>query len=157
MQKPDFEKMFGSKNSLELGGGKPLSKDDEELLKFLEESTPKIAVVGAGGSGTNPINRLSELGVVGAKIIATNTDAQHLMTIKAEKKILMGKAKTKGRGAGSNPEVGEAAALETVEEFKKGLAGYDMVFVTCGLGGGTGTGSAHVIATAAKENGSLVI
>ena len=154
--KIDFEKVFGNRNSLELGG-KPLSKEDEELLKFLEESAPKIAVVGAGGSGCNTINRLAELGVVGAKIVATNTDAQHLMTVKAEKKILMGKNKTKGRGAGSNPEVGEAAALETKPDFKSMLDGMDLVFVTCGLGGGTGTGSAHVIANTAKEQGCLVI
>ncbi len=157
VQKPDFEKMFGSKTTMELPSGKPLSKEDQELMQFLEESAPKIAIVGTGGSGTNTLNRLAELNVVGARIFATNTDAQHLMTIKADKKILMGKMKTKGRGAGSNPEVGEAAALETREEFKKNLEGHDLVFITCGLGGGTGTGSAHVIATAAKENGSLVI
>ncbi|MFH1056391.1 MAG: cell division protein FtsZ [Candidatus Micrarchaeota archaeon] len=153
----DFERMFGSKSSVELGGGKPLSKEDEELLKFLDQSAPKIAVVGAGGSGSNTINRLSDLGVEGAKIVATNTDAQHLMMVKAERKILMGKMKTKGRGAGSNPEVGEAAALETRDEFKSLLEGFDLVFVTCGMGGGTGTGSAHVIASTAKENGALVI
>ncbi len=157
VQKPDFDKMFGGRSAVELPTGRPLTKEDEELMEFLKESAPKIAIVGAGGSGTNTLNRLAELSVAGAKVIATNTDAQHLMTIKADKKILMGKLKTKGRGAGSNPEVGEAAALETREDFKKSLDGFDLVFVTCGLGGGTGTGSAHVIATAAKENGSLVI
>src|SRR3989338_4247466 len=98
-QKVDFEKVFGNRNALELST-KPLSKEDEELMAFLEESAPKIAVIGAGGSGSNTINRLSEMGITGAKIIATNTDAQHLMITKAEKKILMGKVKTKGRGAG---------------------------------------------------------
>ncbi|HIH19648.1 TPA: cell division protein FtsZ [Candidatus Micrarchaeota archaeon] len=155
-QKVDFEKMFGNRNSLELST-KPLSKEDEELMAFLEESAPKIAVIGAGGSGSNTINRLSEMGITGAKIIATNTDAQHLMITKAEKKILMGKVKTKGRGAGSNPEVGEGAALESKAEFKTALDGYDLVFITCGLGGGTGTGSAHIIANCAKESGSLVV
>lgn len=156
-QKPDFEKLFGSKTTLDMTGGKPLSKDDQDLMQFLEESVPKIVIVGAGGSGTNTLNRINELGVSGSKTIACNTDAQHLMTIKAEKKILLGRMKTKGRGAGSNPEIGEAAALETKEELKKNLEGYDLVFVTCGMGGGTGTGSAHVIANCAKENGSIVI
>lgn len=156
-QNIDFEKVFGAKKGLEMTAGKPMSKDDQDLMQFLEQSVPKIAIVGTGGSGTNTLNRVAELGVIGGKIIACNTDAQHLMTINAEKKILLGRMKTKGRGAGSNPEVGEGAALESKEDIKKSLEGFDLVFVTCGMGGGTGTGSAHVIANAAKENGALVI
>ncbi|HLC38155.1 MAG TPA: cell division protein FtsZ [Candidatus Norongarragalinales archaeon] len=157
MAQLDFEKAFGNKHSIELTSGKPLSKDDQELMAFLEESIPKIAVIGTGGSGSNTISRLAELGVAGAKVIAMNTDAQHLMMIKAEKKVLLGRMKTKGRGAGSNPEVGEAAALEAKPDIEKVLEGYDLVFVTCGMGGGTGTGSAHVIANVAKARGALVI
>ncbi|MFH1106769.1 MAG: cell division protein FtsZ [Candidatus Micrarchaeota archaeon] len=138
--------------------GVPLSKDEEELLKFLEENAPKIYVVGSGGSGCNTINRVSDLGIFGATPVAMNTDAQHLYRlVKSEKKILLGRKKTKGLGAGSNPALGEAAAQETEPEIKMMLKDADLVFVTCGMGGGTGTGSAHVIAKAAKENGAIVI
>jgi len=133
------------------------SKDDEELLKFMEESAPKICVIGAGGSGCNTINRMQEVGIYGARMIAMNTDAQHLLRIRAQNKLLLGKKKTKGLGAGSNPEVGEAAAQESEIDVKELLGEVDLVFVTCGMGGGTGTGSAHVIAKAAKEQGALVI
>ncbi len=137
---------------------KPLSRDEEELLKFLEENAPKIYVVGTGGSGCNTINRILDVGVYGATAIAMNTDAQHLYRlVKSEKKLLLGRKKTKGLGAGSNPEVGEAAAQEAEAEIKTLLKDADLVFITCGMGGGTGTGSAHVIAKAAKENGSIVV
>ena len=157
-QPVDFEKVFGRKGAVELNpSGKALSKDDQDLMQFLENSAPKIAVVGTGGSGSNTINRIAELGVAGAKVVAMNTDAQHLMGIRADKKVLLGRVKTKGRGAGSNPEIGEAAALEAKDDIKKALDGYDLVFITCGMGGGTGTGSAHVIANCAKENSALVV
>lgn len=137
---------------------KPLSRDEEELLKFLEENAPKIYVVGTGGSGCNTINRIMDIGVYGATAIAMNTDAQHLYRlVKSEVKLLLGRKKTKGLGAGSNPEVGEAAAQEAEPEIKTMLKDADLVFITCGLGGGTGTGSAHIIAKAAKENGSIVV
>ena len=103
--------MFGSKHEVVLGQNhEPASAQDAELLKFLEESAPKIYVVGAGGSGCNTINRMTRVGITGAKLVAMNTDAQHLITIKAYHKLLLGKKKTKGLGAGSNPVVGEAAA-----------------------------------------------
>ncbi|MBU1197100.1 cell division protein FtsZ [Candidatus Micrarchaeota archaeon] len=138
---------------------KPLSKDDEELKKFLDQSEPKIFVVGSGGSGCNTLNRMiEEGGVHGSRIVALNTDAQHLFRVsKAERKLLLGKQKTKGSGAGSNPQLGKAAAEESYKEIKHLLADANMVFVTCGMGGGTGTGSASVVAQAAKENGALVI
>jgi len=137
---------------------KPLSHDEAELLKFLEENAPKIYVVGSGGSGCNTINRVMDVGVFGATTIAMNTDAQHLYRlVKSEKKLLLGRKKTKGLGAGSNPEVGEAAAMEAEAEIKTALKDADLVFITCGMGGGTGTGSAHVIAKAAKENGAIVV
>jgi cell division protein FtsZ len=136
---------------------KDISKDDEELLAFLEQTRPKIYVVGTGGSGCNTLSRIAEVGIEGVDLIAMNTDVRHLLKIKANKKILIGKTTTKGMGAGSNPLVGEAAAKESAEEMKKALGGANMVFVTCGLGGGTGTGSAHVIAEASKNAGALTI
>ncbi|MEK6954550.1 MAG: cell division protein FtsZ, partial [Candidatus Micrarchaeota archaeon] len=113
--------------------------------------------VGTGGSGCNTVNRMQDIGIYGASIIAMNTDAQHLLKIRAGKKVLLGKKKTRGLGAGSNPEVGEAAARESESEIRMLLQDANLVFVTCGMGGGTGTGSAHVIAKAAKEAGALVI
>ncbi len=134
-----------------------MSEEDKELSKFIEESVPKIFVVGAGGSGCNTVNRMNDIGIYGASIIAMNTDAQHLLKIRAQKKVLLGKKKTRGLGAGSNPEVGQAAAEESHDEIKVLLKDANLVFVTCGMGGGTGTGSAHVIAKAAKDSGALVI
>jgi cell division protein FtsZ len=138
-------------------GGKPAGKEDEEILEILRESVPKVVVVGAGGSGSNTINRMSEVGIVGAKLVASNTDAQHLLTVDCDKKLLLGKKKTRGLGAGSDPQVGEAAAEEAIEDMHSLFTGIDLVFVTCGMGGGTGTGSAHVFAREAKKSGSLVV
>ena len=134
-----------------------LSKDDEELLKFIESAAPKICVVGSGGAGCNTLNRIFEVGIEGASTVAMNTDAHHLVKTKADKKLLLGKNTTKGLGAGSNPTVGEEAAKESKEEIGKLLSNSQMVFVTCGLGGGTGTGSAHIIAEEAKNLGALTI
>lgn len=128
------------------------ASDEEELLKFVEESEPKIYVVGAGGSGCNTLNRLFELGIKGAKLIAMNTDARHLLQVKANRKVVLGKSLTRGRGAGSNPEIGQKAAEESVEQIKEVLKDANLVFVTCGLGGGTGTGSAPIIAKIAKND-----
>ncbi|QLJ52699.1 MAG: Cell division protein FtsZ [Candidatus Fermentimicrarchaeum limneticum] len=134
-----------------------LSKDDEELLKFIESAAPKICVVGSGGAGCNTLNRIFEIGIEGVSTVAMNTDAHHLVKTKADRKLLLGKNTTKGLGAGSNPTVGEEAAKESKEEIGKLLANSQMVFVTCGLGGGTGTGSAHIIAEEAKNLGALTI
>ncbi len=134
-----------------------VTQNDEDLLAFIEESKPKIYVVGTGGSGNNTLNRLFELGVEGATLIAMNTDARHLLKIRADKKYLLGRKTTRGLGAGSNPELGEAAAKESAEDIGKILHDADMVFVTCGLGGGTGTGSAPIIAEQARKNGALVV
>lgn len=125
---------------------------DNEILKFIKESEPKVYVVGCGGSGCNTLNRLFELHVDGALTIAANTDARHLLTVKADKKILLGKQLTKGRGCGSYPECGEKAAEEAVNDIKKNIEDASMVFVTCGLGGGTGTGTAPVVARIAKKD-----
>jgi len=137
--------------------GITVSEEDAELLKFIEQSKPKIYVVGAGGSGCNTMARMHEVRIEGVKLIAMNTDVQHLVKMRADKKILLGKKTTRGMGAGSNPSVGEAAAKETVEEIKASIADAMMVFITCGMGGGTGTGSAHIIAEQAKSIGALTI
>ena len=133
------------------------SKEDAELLKFIEESKPKIYVIGSGGGGCNTISRMAEIGIEGVKLVATNTDVQHLIKTHATKKVLMGKKLTQGMGAGSNPEVGENAAKEAIEELKDVFKDASMVFVTCGLGGGTGTGSLPIISQAAKSMGALTV
>jgi cell division protein FtsZ len=130
---------------------------DNELEEILNLQRAHIKVVGAGGAGNNTINRISEVGIIGVEAIAVNTDAQDLLYTTADKKILLGKELTKGLGAGSDPSVGREAARESEGEIKKALQGSDMVFVTCGLGGGTGTGSAPVIAEIAKKMGALTV
>ena len=134
-----------------------LSADDEEILRFIETAKPKIYVVGTGGSGSNTINRLSEIKVDGAILTAMNTDAPHLVKTKAERKLLLGKKITRGLGAGSDVKVGEEAALESKDAIRHMLGDANMVFVTCGLGGGTGTGSIATIAHEAKEAGALTV
>ncbi|QLG28584.1 cell division protein FtsZ [Halorarum halophilum] len=130
---------------------------DEQLEDVLQDLQTNITVVGCGGAGGNTVNRMAEEGIHGAKLVAANTDVQHLVNIEADTKILMGQDKTKGRGAGSLPQVGEEAAIESQEEIRESISGSDMVFVTAGLGGGTGTGSAPVVAKAAREIGALTI
>lgn len=134
-----------------------VEKTDEELKKVVKNLETKITVIGCGGGGSNTINRIQQEGIKGARLIATNTDAQHLLNINADKKILIGQKKTKGRGAGSVPKKGEEAALESQEGIKKTVENSDMVFITAGLGGGTGTGAAPVIAQAAQDEGALTI
>jgi cell division protein FtsZ len=135
----------------------PKSKDDEEILKFIEESRPNIYIIGAGGSGSNTLDRLFQMGIAGVNVVAMNTDARHLLHVHANKKVLLGKKLSKGRGAGSNPLIGEESAKESMEEIKEAIKDPSMVFITCGLGGGTGTGSAPVIAEAAKSMGALTV
>ncbi|MDE1856473.1 MAG: cell division protein FtsZ [Candidatus Micrarchaeota archaeon] len=134
-----------------------LSPDDEEILRFIESAKPKIYVVGTGGSGSNTINRLHSVGVQGATLVAMNTDAPHLVKTKADRKLLLGKKLTKGLGAGSDIKVGEDSAVESKEEIKHLLGDAQLVFITCGLGGGTGTGSVSTIAHQAKEAGALTV
>ncbi|HIH38840.1 cell division protein FtsZ [Candidatus Woesearchaeota archaeon] len=130
---------------------------DEELEVLLSQQRAAIKVVGTGGAGNNTINRITEVGIIGAEVIAINTDAQDLLYTNANKKILIGRELTKGLGAGSLPKIGEEAARETEKEIKHAMEGADMVFITCGLGGGTGTGSAPVIAEIAKKVGALTV
>lgn len=124
---------------------------DEELEQLLSKQTARIKVVGCGGGGNNTIDRVAGVGVEGCETIAINTDAQDLLYTKADVKILIGKESTRGLGAGSIPQIGEEAARETEHEIKEKLKGADMVFITCGLGGGTGTGSAPVVAEVANK------
>ena len=117
----------------------------------------RIKVVGVGGGGGNAVNRMIQAGIRGVEFIAANTDLQVLKVNRAPTKIQLGLATSKGMGAGSNPEVGKAAALEDAEQIAAALAGSDMVFVTAGMGGGTGTGAAPVVAKIASEAGALVV
>ena len=130
---------------------------DRELAELLKKQSTKIKVVGIGGGGGNSLGRMKEIGIKGGELIAINTDAQDLLYSNADQKILIGKELTQGLGAGSNPRIGEEAAKESESEIKKKLLGSDMIFITCGLGGGTGTGGAPVIANIAKKQGSLAI
>lgn len=121
------------------------------------EAAAKIIVVGVGGAGNNAVNRMIEENISGVGFIGVNTDKQALQLCKAPKLIQIGEKLTKGLGAGARPEVGEEAAEESVEEVTGALKGADMVFVTCGMGGGTGTGAAPVVARVAKEMGVLTV
>src|SRR2546422_325873 len=131
--------------------------DDEEIEKIVESINVSIKIVGCGGGGSNTINRCSEAGITGAQLAAVNTDAKHLLSVHAPKKILIGKRLTKGLGAGALPEVGEQAAHENEEEIRDFLRGSHVVFITAGMGGGTGTGSAQYVARVAKEEGALTM
>ena len=117
----------------------------------------KIKVIGVGGGGNNAVNRMIESGVKGVEFIVANTDLQVLNNSKAPVKIQIGSELTNGLGAGANPQIGKEAALESKEELKAALEGADMVFITCGMGGGTGTGAAPVIASIAQEIGALTV
>ena len=128
-----------------------VSATDEELLRIAAQLDVCIKIIGCGGGGCNTINRCVDAGISGAQLCAINTDAKHLLTIRAPKKILIGKSKTRGLGAGARPEVGEESARENDSEIRDFLSGANIVFVTAGMGGGTGTGSAHYVAGIAKE------
>jgi len=134
-----------------------VSAEDDELIKILQGLKTNIKIVGCGGGGSNTIDRLVETGVTGADMYAANTDAQHLLRIRSPHKILLGRRTTRGLGAGALPQVGEEAAREAEDDIRKAIQGADIVFITAGLGGGTGTGSAPYIAQIAKEMGCLTI
>jgi cell division protein FtsZ len=130
---------------------------DKELEEVLRELKTNIVVIGCGGSGSNTIQRIHEEGIIGAEMYAINTDAQHLYNIKVSKKILIGRSRTKGLGAGSLPQLGQDAAQESKGAIEKAVGNADLVFITCGLGGGTGTGSAPIVAEVARDAGALTI
>ena len=146
-----------SSTTSSLGLAPEIAEIDRELEELLKKQTAKVKVFGVGGGGGNTISRMREIGIKGGELIALNTDAQDLLYVNADYKILIGRELTHGLGAGSNPRIGEEAAHETEQEIKKRLAGADMIFITCGLGGGTGTGAAPVVAEISKKQGSLTI
>ncbi len=141
-------------------GSAPAFEDtrvDSELEDMLSKMRTNIKIIGIGGGGCNTIARIFNEGIVGAELYACNTDAQHLLHITSPKKVLLGRRITKGLGAGALPQIGEEAAREAEEELRQVLHGSDIVFVTCGLGGGTGTGGGGYVARLAKEMGALTI
>jgi cell division protein FtsZ len=121
------------------------------------ETFARIKVLGIGGAGTNVVNRMTEMGITGVEFIAVNTDAQALHNNTADRKVHIGKSVTKGLGSGMNPDLGRSAAEESAEEIEDVISNADMVFITCGLGGGTGTGAAPVVAELSKNRGILTI
>ena len=135
-------------------------KEDIALLEIMTnetEAAARIIVIGVGGAGNNAVNRMVEEQIGGVDFIGVNTDKQALKLCKAPTAIQIGEKLTKGLGAGAKPEIGEKAAEESIEELKEAIQGADMVFVTCGMGGGTGTGATPVLARAAKEMGILTV
>jgi len=130
---------------------------DAELEQILRGLKTNIKIIGVGGGGSNTIARIYDEGIVGAELYAANTDAQHLLTLHSPHKILLGRRVTRGLGAGALPQIGEEAAREAEEELKKLLVDTHICFVTCGLGGGTGTGGGAVVSKLAKEMGALTI
>ena len=133
------------------------SSADAELLDLLQKLKTNIKIIGCGGGGSNTINRIAQEGISGAELYAANTDAQHLLAVRAPHKILLGRRSTRGLGAGALPKVGEESAMEAEEELRKALLDANIVFVTAGMGGGTGTGSAPFVAKIAKDIGALTI
>lgn len=130
---------------------------DEDLKKLLEARKAEIKVMGLGGAGNNTASRMMQVGIMGAEIVAVNTDAQDLLYTDSDTKVLIGKDITKGLGAGADPHIGMEAARESREDLKEVMKGADLVFITCGLGGGTGTGSAPIVADIAKKLGALAV
>ncbi len=129
----------------------------EKFTEVLEASRPTVSIIGLGGAGCNITTYLSEKGVGGAKIIGANTDINHLVLQKADKLMLMGKETCRGKGCGGFPGIGMQCATESLEEIKKELEGSNIIFIVAGLGGGTGTGSAPVVAEVARAQGAVTI
>ncbi|HSJ85979.1 MAG TPA: cell division protein FtsZ [Anaerolineales bacterium] len=132
------------------------NKQDKEELQAVEPIA-RIKVIGVGGGGSNAVNRMIDEGIQGVEFITVNTDAQALVQAKAKSRLRLGDKLTRGLGAGGDPEIGRKAAEESADELYNALKGSDMVFVTAGMGGGTGTGAAPVVAQVAKESGALTI
>ncbi|MEM2388578.1 MAG: cell division protein FtsZ, partial [Candidatus Thermoplasmatota archaeon] len=137
----------------------------EDALKFEDEKKeiedgfgiPKIAVIGVGGAGGNTVNRLHKIGIKGAEIIAINTDKQALDVVEADKKLVIGRNTTRGLGAGGYPDVARRAAEESKDEIAQIIGEPDLVFITAGMGGGTGTGASPLVAKIAKRSGAIVV
>ncbi|MGD9275772.1 MAG: cell division protein FtsZ [Candidatus Pacearchaeota archaeon] len=152
-----MEEIYQREESFISAQSSELKDIDRELAELLKKQTAKIKVIGCGGGGGNSLSRMREIGIKGGELIAINTDAQDLLYANADQKILIGKELTQGLGAGSNPKIGQEAAKESESEIKKKIANSDMIFITCGFGGGTGTGSAPEVAKLAKKQGALTI
>jgi len=154
-----FEKNFNEGRPAET----PVPTNDIDIEQRIQEEfgvgakQARILVMGTGGAGNNCITRLTDIGIKGAQTVAVNTDAKHLTISRAHKKVLIGRETTKGLGAGGYPETGRRAAEESEKELKRTMEGCDMLYLVAGLGGGTGTGSAPIIARIAKEMGAIVI
>lgn len=132
-------------------------EDDKELERAIEEAKAEILAVGCGGAGGNAVSRILEARIEGVETVAVNTDAQDLLHASADHKILIGREITGGRGAGNNPELGKEAAVDSRNLLEESLFDKDMVFITCGLGGGTGTGASPVVAEIARNFGALTV
>ncbi|HJJ42190.1 MAG TPA: cell division protein FtsZ [Methanocorpusculum sp.] len=164
-QAPLFKKEESAKPVIDLSSQykytapKTQEEEDDEFEDILESLRTKITVIGCGGGGSNTAARIFEEGIQGAEIYAMNTDAQHLSMLRGKvgHRLLIGRQTTKGLGAGAIPQRGEEAAIESEDLIRQAISGSNMVFVTAGLGGGTGTGSAPVVAKVAKEIGALTI
>ncbi len=152
-----MDEIFDEQNSEIFNDSSSVKEVDKELASLLKKQSAKIKVVGIGGGGGNSLSRMKEIGIKGGELIAINTDAQDLLYVNADQKILIGRELTSGLGAGSNPRIGQEAAKESATEIKKKLAGSDMIFITCGMGGGTGTGASSEVAKIAKKLGALTI
>jgi cell division protein FtsZ len=139
------------------GVAAPLNPQDAELNRLLEQTNVDIRVVGCGGAGKNTLTTLRNQVIKGVELIGMNTDAQDLLRTPSDYKILLGRDLTHGQGAGNDPEVGARAAAESIVEIKRSVEGADLIFVTGGLGGGTGTGSIPIVASEAKKLGILTI
>ena len=135
----------------------PAEGVDEELESVLRQTIAEILVVGVGGAGGNTVTRLLDIGLQDVESVAMNTDAQALVYADASRKMLLGKETTGGMGAGNNPDVGEQSAIETIPAIRDMVKGKDLVFVTCGLGGGTGTGAIPIVAKEAEDAGALTV
>ena len=131
--------------------------DSNDDNNYMMDGTANIKVIGVGGAGNNAVNRMIQAGIKNVEFIAINTDRQALLLSQAPSRIQIGEKITRGLGAGANPDIGAQAAEESKTEIAEALKGADMVFVTAGMGGGTGTGAAPIVASAAKEMGILTI
>jgi len=134
-----------------------VEETNRQLQEFIKKQSAHIKIIGIGGAGNNSISRMKEIGIKGGEIIAINTDAQDLLYTSADRKILIGKQLTKGNGAGSNPQIGMEAARESQQEIQEKISDSDLIFITCGLGGGTGTGAAPIVAEIARKQKALTI
>lgn len=151
------ERSPGAKENLPRGAEENFDEEDVENEFDIDLHKAQIKVVGIGGAGNNTVTTLFDMGIQGAETMAINTDASHLGVSKADKKMLLGKETTEGLGAGGEPKIGKKATEESRRELKEELKDADMVFITCGLGGGTGTGGSPEVAEIAKECGAIVL